>query len=655
MHRAPCHGERAHSADDHDNAAPPRAGTSIFRFRYARRPLKIVVRANGGSGGRGIADGGNSAAFVLEGEHLCPNVSDASTTAKTVCLFMHPAAVMNMLPFPAALARSGCHVVTCHSRYANFDFNLCLEHCLCDLHAVVQYCKDVLMFERIVLVGWSGGGSLMTYYQSHAEHPNPTLDLGVELDPADAIICIAAHAGRARILTECLDPSVWLHRRNPAVVSREHLNLKEFDLYGSAYRDDPDLLAKRLASPQFMARFREAQVARNRRITAWAHVHPGASFVLDGTMMDPRWITTSIDPNDRSKPFDCYLGDPRIANDACTGLARFSSSESWLSQWSLDESRGDSVEHMRNVKKVPVMVVENGADNGCPRSHVREYFATCNAADKTFVCIKDATHYYSGQKGKLAEAAGVVLGWLADRGFVRIDGHVAERQKIQNDAEANDDALARFRAKYDGSNSMEISGYNHLALVSSDMQRTCEFYGGVLGLRLTKTIALPGGGQHFFFALGGTSTDGEGEPQSLAFFWFGADAPAATPGLSSPSLQQLLETGQHPSASGSMNHVAFSVPEDKLRVYRKRILRSGLCPFASPIVYHADTEMGVALKRSDPRVTWASVYFFGPDGELLEIASQIGRFNEDRDQHVSVLPRPALWRGVTSCDCRGKL
>lgn len=36
--------------------------------------------------------------------------------------------------------------------------------------------------------------------------------------------------------------------------------------------------------------------------------------------------------------------------------------------------------------------------------------------------------------------------------------------------------------------------------------RTCRFYGGVLGLRLSKTIALPGGGQHFFFDLNGNGS-----------------------------------------------------------------------------------------------------------------------------------------------------
>ncbi len=69
----------------------------------------------------------------------------------------------------------------------------------------------------------------------------------------------------------------------------------------------------------------------------------------------------------------------------------------------------------------------------------------------------------------------------------------------------------------------EFLGVNHLALVSSDMQHTVDFYQGLLGMPLIKTIDLPRGmGQHFFFDLG--------NGDSLAFFWF-PDAPKAQPGV----------------------------------------------------------------------------------------------------------------------------
>ena len=38
----------------------------------------------------------------------------------------------------------------------------------------------------------------------------------------------------------------------------------------------------------------------------------------------------------------------------------------------------------------------------------------------------------------------------------------------------------------------EFGGINHLALVCKDMDRTIDFYTNVLGMKLTKTLDLPG-------------------------------------------------------------------------------------------------------------------------------------------------------------------
>ena len=103
----------------------------------------------------------------------------------------------------------------------------------------------------------------------------------------------------------------------------------------------------------------------------------------------------------------------------------------------------------------------------------------------------------------------------------------------------------------------EFRGINHLALVCRDMARTVEFYSGVLGLPLVKTIELPFGmGQHFFFDCGGGDC--------LAFFWF-PDAPEPVPGVSAPRARP--DQGELTSAIGSMNHVAFSVPAERIEEY----------------------------------------------------------------------------------------
>ena len=102
----------------------------------------------------------------------------------------------------------------------------------------------------------------------------------------------------------------------------------------------------------------------------------------------------------------------------------------------------------------------------------------------------------------------------------------------------------------------EFGGINHLALVSSDMSRTVDFYTNVLGMPLIKTLEIPGGGQHFFFDCG--------NGDSIAFFWF-PDAPDAAPGIASAG--HMPGGGNIVSAHGSMNHVALDVPVDKFDEY----------------------------------------------------------------------------------------
>ena len=62
--------------------------------------------------------------------------------------------------------------------------------------------------------------------------------------------------------------------------------------------------------------------------------------------------------------------------------------------------------------RVPVLVVENGADHLVPQSHCRALFEAVPHDDKTYVVVPHATHYYFGQREKLAEATSAVVLWL---------------------------------------------------------------------------------------------------------------------------------------------------------------------------------------------------------------------------------------------------
>ncbi|MEU6748558.1 VOC family protein [Spirillospora sp. NPDC046719] len=167
----------------------------------------------------------------------------------------------------------------------------------------------------------------------------------------------------------------------------------------------------------------------------------------------------------------------------------------------------------------------------------------------------------------------------------------------------------------------ELGGINHLALVSSDMQRTIDFYSGVLGMPLIKTLDLPAGmGQHFFFDCGGGDC--------VAFFWF-PDAPDGVPGISAPKTRP--EQGELLSAVGSMNHVAFHVPVEKFEEYRTRLQEKGV--EVSPILNHDDSEWGVA-PTFDEGVFVRSFYFQDPDGILLEFACWTRAFDESDVSHA---------------------
>ena len=129
----------------------------------------------------------------------------------------------------------------------------------------------------------------------------------------------------------------------------------------------------------------------------------------------------------------------------------------------------------------------------------------------------------------------------------------------------------------------ELSGINHLALVCRDMARTVDFYSGVLGMPLVKTILPFDMGQHFFFDCGGGDC--------LAFFWF-PDAPEPAPGVSAPKARP--DQGELTSAIGSMNHVAFNVAPERIEDYRDRLLAAGVD--CTEVANHDDSEYGLSKK-----------------------------------------------------------
>ncbi|WP_075219589.1 alpha/beta hydrolase [Acuticoccus yangtzensis] len=345
-------------------------------------------------------------------------IRPAGVPSSTLLVFMHPASTLHLLPLPRRMAELGHHVLCAGSRYQRNDTALIMENVLLDLGRYIRAAREEWGYERVVLCGWSGGGSLAMLYQSQAERPtieatpagDPVDIAGAGLIPADAVMHLAAHSSRAVLLAEWLDPSVKDEAnpddRDPAL-----------DLYaGRPVPFDPD----------FVAAYRAAQAARMAAITARVEetlhrlrTKGGAEmergFVTHRTMADPRFLDPTIEPNGR-RPGWSYLGNPETVNSGPVGLGRFSTLRSWLSQWSPAHTRADSLVTGRAVT-VPFIAVECGADDAVPQPHTRRVHDAVASEDKTFRLIDGANHYFVGQPAQLAEATTILSDWLAARGF----------------------------------------------------------------------------------------------------------------------------------------------------------------------------------------------------------------------------------------------
>lgn len=366
------------------------------------------VETYGFSGSQGVVN--------LEGVRFIPR----GVPARTLLIFMHPASTLQLLPVPRMAARMGAHILCAGSRYQRNDTAAIMEKIVCDLGAYIAHAKNVWGYRHVVLAGWSGGGSLALFYQSQAEEPDIThtpagdpVDLtAAGLIPADATIFQAAHLSRNRLLTDMIDPSV-LDENNP------DLRDPSLDIY------DPENPARPPYDAAFLQRYRSMQRARIDRITDTVRHTLGElkkrngaeterGFVTHRTLADPRFLDTSIDPNDRPAG-RCWLGIPEVANNGPVGLARFSTLRSWLSQWS-PQSHADGLTAAARLR-APLLVIENSADDAVPQPHCRQVYDAATRSDRRFAVIRGANHYYAGQPELLHEATALTFDWLSDMGI----------------------------------------------------------------------------------------------------------------------------------------------------------------------------------------------------------------------------------------------
>ena len=299
-----------------------------------------------------------------------------------------------------------------NTRFRGAEDQFVLEHALIDIGVGMRWLKEKTGVDQIVILGNSGGGSLMGAYQAEALAPTPmqtakgaTRDALQQLPGADLYISLNAHQGRPEVLTEWMDASV-VDEFDPTKTDE---SLNPFNPgNGPPY------------SAEFIATYRAAQRSRNHRITDWAKAElarlnaagiPDILFPLYRTWADLRFMDAALDPSERPCP-GCYRGHPAEAN-RFPGIGRANSLRTWLSMWSLETSKCQGGEHLAKITG-PALVVQSTADMGVFPSDARKIFDAIGAQDKRLEMVKGA-HYFEDSESHRAHAVELMAGWIKER------------------------------------------------------------------------------------------------------------------------------------------------------------------------------------------------------------------------------------------------
>jgi hypothetical protein len=310
------------------------------------------------------------------------------------------------------LATRGIGFLGWNTRFRGFETNFLLDHALVDIGVGVRWLREVQHVEAVVLLGNSGGGSLMAAYQSQAVDPNVTPLEGMrpaaglsELPAADGYVSTAAHLGRPEVLTAWMDPAV-IDENDPVATD------PDLDLFIGRIRPP--------YSPEFLARYRSAQTARNHTITDWAEKEfkrvraAGFSdrpFTVLRTWADPRMVDPAIEPSKR-QPNQCYAGIPARANRSAHGIAAACTLRNWLSMWSLRVAQTRAEPHLARITD-PALVINAEADTGVFPSDAQRIYDALASTDKTEVSIN--TDHYFTTPGARSEQADTIATWIKKR------------------------------------------------------------------------------------------------------------------------------------------------------------------------------------------------------------------------------------------------
>jgi len=312
------------------------------------------------------------------------------------------------------MAERGFGFLGWNTRFRGNEAYFLTEHALIDIGAGVRWLRESAGVDNVVVLGNSGGGSLMGAYQSQAlgvtMTPTPGLSLPDaihNLIPAELYVSLCAHAGRPEVLTAWFDPSIT-DETDPTSID-ETLNMFNPE-HGPPY------------SETFIQTYRAAQTARNHRLTAWCHEELDRladlkmfdrAFNMYRTWADLRLLDGTIDPSEREVG-RCYAGDPKKANFSPRGIGLNNTLRTWLSMWSLQDSHCSGAAHLSRIKQ-PALVVQSTADTGVFPSDAKGIYDALGGSDKKLEMIP-GDHYLENPADARDTTADMITDWIHSKG-----------------------------------------------------------------------------------------------------------------------------------------------------------------------------------------------------------------------------------------------
>lgn len=369
--------------------------------RLMDRPYQMVPYA------LGTADGQRTLGFLFS----------LTGKEKTVVSLMHPremAITHYLVPF---VLDAGCACWVQGPRSIGNDLRLEHEIALFDVAAGMTHLRD-LGYEKIVLLGNSGGAGLYTFYNQQSLTPRemrlartpggrPT-NLGeLHMPEVDAFILVSPHPGQGKLLMSGIDPSVT-DEDDPMQTDP---TLDPFSKANGFHAET----GKAGYAPDFIERYRAAQTERVARIDARARAMLRAKHEArqqlkagSGTDADRRlaahapifevWRTDadlrswdiSLDPSDR-KTGSLWGKDPFVSNWGSVGFGRVVTPESWLSTWS-GLSSNAALDKTIGVLHQPTLLLEYTGDQCTFPEDIRAIYDQIPAQHKRHIRVRGNHH-----------------------------------------------------------------------------------------------------------------------------------------------------------------------------------------------------------------------------------------------------------------------